>query len=78
MIGEFYGWDENLINDYGLRQFALIPFLMGLMVVLFYYVFLARKKSFREKMFQRTNEIIEKETSYQATNTTHQSSITNH
>ena len=77
MIGEFYGWDENLINGYGLRQFALIPFLMGLMVLLFYYVFLARKKSFREKMFQRTNEIIEKETSYQATNTTHQSSITN-
>jgi hypothetical protein len=61
MVGEFYGWDENLYMGYGLRQFALIPFVLGLLVLFYYYVFLARKKSFREKMFQRTEEVLEKE-----------------
>lgn len=63
MIGEFYGWDVNLYHGYGLRQFALIPFLLGLGVLVYYYLFMASKKSFREKMFQRTEEIIKKETS---------------
>lgn len=61
MIGEFYGWDENLYHGYGLRQFALIPFVLGLCVLLYYYIFLARKKSFREKMFKRTEELIKSE-----------------
>lgn len=61
MVGEFYGLDENLIGEYGLRQFSLIPFILGLLVLFYYYFFLSRKKEFREKMFQRTNEIIEKE-----------------
>lgn len=61
MIGEFYGWDENLIGPYGLRQFSLIPFILGLLVLFYYYFILSRKEGFREKMFQRTDEILEKE-----------------
>jgi hypothetical protein len=61
MVGEFYGWDENLIGAYGLRQFSLIPFVLGLLVLFYYYFFLSRKKGFKEKMFERTKEIIEKE-----------------
>lgn len=61
MIGEFYGWDENLYLGYGLRQFAIIPFILGLLVLFYYYIFLARRKSFREKMEKRTDEVIEKE-----------------
>jgi hypothetical protein len=61
MIGEFYGWDENLVGPYGLRQFSLIPFILGLLVLFYYYVFLGRKKEFREKMFRRTDEILKKE-----------------
>jgi hypothetical protein len=65
MVGEFYGWDENLIGPYGLRQFSLIPFILGLMVLFYYYFVLARKKGFKEKMFSRTDEILKKELSEQ-------------
>lgn len=61
MVGEFYGWDENLVGAYGLRQFAIVPFLLGLGVLAYYYLVLARKKDFREKMFRRTEEILKKE-----------------
>jgi hypothetical protein len=61
MIGEFYGWDENLIGPYGLRQFSLIPFILGLLVLFYYYFVLSRKKGFKEQMFRRTDEILEKE-----------------
>lgn len=61
MIGEFYGWDENLIGPYGLRQFSLIPFILGLLVLFYYYFILSRKAGFKEKMFRRTDEILEKE-----------------
>jgi hypothetical protein len=61
MVGEFFGWDENLIGPYGLRQFSLIPFILGLMVLFYYYFVLARKKGFKEKMFSRTDEILQKE-----------------
>lgn len=61
MLGEFYGWDENLIGPYGLRQFSLIPFILGLLVLFYYYFVLARKKGFKEKMFSRTDEILKKE-----------------
>ena len=63
MIGEFFGLDENLIGPYGLRQFAVIPFALGLSVLLYYYLILSRSKGFKEKMFKRTEEILEKETS---------------
>jgi hypothetical protein len=61
MVGEFYKWDENLIGKYGLRQFAVIPFALGLLVLLYYYLVLARREGFKEQMFKRTNEILEKE-----------------
>jgi hypothetical protein len=61
MVGEFYGWDVNLIGPYGLRQFSVIPFSMGLVVLAYYYLVLARRKDFREKMFRRTDEILKKE-----------------
>jgi hypothetical protein len=61
MIGEFYGLDENLIGPYGLRQFSLIPFILGLLVLFYYYFILSRKEGFKEKMFRRTDEILEKE-----------------
>jgi hypothetical protein len=45
MIGEFFHWDENIWHGYGLRQFSLIPFGMGLAVLLYYYLFYGRKKT---------------------------------
>jgi hypothetical protein len=44
MIGEFFHWDENLWHGYGLRQFALLPFALGLGVLLYYYLLYGRKK----------------------------------
>ena len=61
MIGEFTGLDVNLVGPYGLRQFSLIPFGIGLLILFYYYFFLSRKKGFQEKMFERTDEIIRKE-----------------
>jgi hypothetical protein len=61
MVGEFFKWDENLIGKYGLRQFAVIPFALGLLVLLYYYLVLSRREGFKEQMFKRTNEILEKE-----------------
>jgi prepilin signal peptidase PulO-like enzyme (type II secretory pathway) len=61
MIGEFYGWDENLWGEYGLRQMSLIPFGIGLLILIYYYLFLASKKSFRDKMFAKTEEAVKEE-----------------
>ena len=38
MVGEFYGWDENLYKGYGLRKFAVIPFGIGLSIIGYYYI----------------------------------------
>lgn len=61
MIGEFLGIDEHLVGNLGLRQMAIIPFALGLLVLLYYYIFLAHKKEFQEKMLEKTEELIEKE-----------------
>ena len=61
MTGEFFGLDEKIGSGYGLRQYALIPFSLGLIVLGYYYIFLAPSKTFREKMFVKSEEIIEKE-----------------
>jgi prepilin signal peptidase PulO-like enzyme (type II secretory pathway) len=61
MIGEFYGWDENLIGNIGLRQLAVIPFGIGLLILAYYYIFLASKPAFREKMFEKTEEAVKQE-----------------
>jgi hypothetical protein len=44
MIGEFFHLDENVWHGYGLRQFALIPFALGLSSLAYYYLFYSRKK----------------------------------
>ena len=61
MVGEFYGWDENLIGTIGLRQLAVIPFSIGLLILAYYYIFLASRASFRERMFQKTEEAVQAE-----------------
>ena len=45
MVGEFFHWDENIWHGMGLRQFSLIPFSMGLLVLFYYYVFFNKKES---------------------------------
>ena len=61
MIGEFLGIDENLVGNLGLRQMAIVPFALGLLVLSYYYLFLAHKKDFQEKMAEKTEELVEKE-----------------
>lgn len=61
MVGEFFGWDENIFGDFGLRQLTVIPFSIGLIILLYYYIFLARNKSYQEKMAVRTSDINERE-----------------
>lgn len=61
MVGEFMGWEANLVGPYGLRQFSLIPFSIGLGILLYYYVFLSAKKGFQERMFAKTDMIISEE-----------------
>jgi hypothetical protein len=61
MVGEFFGWDESLFGSIGLRQLAVIPFGIGLLILAYYYFFLASKASFREKMFQKTEEVVQAE-----------------
>lgn len=38
MVGEFFGWDENLYGTLGLRQFSVIPFSIGLSIIAYYYL----------------------------------------
>jgi hypothetical protein len=38
MVGEFFGWDENLYGKLGLREFAVIPFGIGLSIIGYYYL----------------------------------------
>lgn len=59
MVGEFFGWDENLVGPYGLREFSLVPFALGLVTLAYYYLILANNKNFREKMFRQTEELIQ-------------------
>ena len=61
MIGEFYHIDESINGHIGLRQVAIIPFAIGLIILAYYYLILARKKEFRDKMTSIGNEMVEKE-----------------
>ena len=61
MVGEFMGWDENLVGVYGLRQFSLIPFGIGISILLYYYIFLASRKGFKEQMSAKTEQVVEQE-----------------
>ena len=61
MVGEFWGLDENLWGPYGLRQATVIPFSIGLLILLYYYVFLARDENFKARMAEKTQAAIEEE-----------------
>ncbi len=69
MIGEFMGWEANLVGSYGLRQFSLIPFGIGLSILLYYYVFLSARKGFQEQMFAKTDKLIHEELAKSEDNT---------
>ena len=61
MVGEFFGWDENLWGGIGLRQMAVVPFVIGLLILAYYYLVLAPKASFQQRMNERMNEAIGRE-----------------
>lgn len=56
MIGEFFQWDENIWHGYGLRQFALVPFALGLGVLLYYYLSYGRKKEINDQPVEEIGE----------------------
>ncbi len=61
MIGEFYGWDEG---RFGLRNLALIPFSIGLIILAVYYCLYFFKRSIREKVISQTEEALQEERSH--------------
>jgi hypothetical protein len=58
MVGEFFNLDENLIEGLGLRQFSIIPFSIGLMILSYYYFYLIHKKDFQETVKQQTEVLL--------------------
>lgn len=58
MTGEFYGWDEG---PWGARRLALFPFITGLLILGYFYLFLAPSKRFRQKMETTKQEILDRE-----------------
>lgn len=61
MVGEFYGWDENLVGSWGLRQFSIFPFSIGLLILGYYYLVYMHKENFEDKVHQQTEKVIEEE-----------------
>ena len=61
MVGEFFHWDENLIGAYGLRQFSIIPFGIGLLFLGYYYLYFMHRPDFNEKMEKQTEILIQEE-----------------
>ncbi|MFZ9944051.1 MAG: hypothetical protein ACO3O0_10600 [Bacteroidia bacterium] len=58
MVGEFYGWDANLIGPYGLREFSLLPFGIGLLILGYYYLIYIHKKDFEDRVHRQTEQVI--------------------
>lgn len=58
MTGEFFGFDEG---TWGARHLALIPFSIGLLILLYYYIFLAPSKRFRQRVQNQTAVVLEEE-----------------
>lgn len=54
MIGEFWALDEG---RWGLRNMALFPFGMGLLILGVYYFLYLTNRSFREKIHLQTEQI---------------------
>ena len=61
MIGEFLGLEANIIGSWGLRQFAIIPFVIGLLILAYYYLIYMHKENFKEQVHQQTVQLIEEE-----------------
>ena len=63
MIGEFYGLDEG---RFGLRNLALIPFGIGLSILISFYVLYYTRRSFREKVLLQTEKVVQNKTKEKA------------
>lgn len=61
MIGEFFHWDQNLIGPYGLREFSILPFGIGLLILGYYYLYFMHRSDFDEKVEQQTELLIKEE-----------------
>jgi hypothetical protein len=61
MVGEFTGWDANLVGQYGLREFSLIPFGIGLIILAYYYLVYMHRKEFEDQVHQQTEALIKEE-----------------
>lgn len=61
MIGEFTGWDANLVGRYGLREFSLVPFGIGLFILGYYYLIYIRRKDFEDQILQQTEALMQQE-----------------
>ena len=59
MIGEFFGWDVNLIGPYGLRQFSVLPFGIGLLILGYYYLVYMHKPGMEDQGQQQTKKVIQ-------------------
>ncbi len=56
MIGEFFGLDEG---RWGLRNMALLPFGMGLLILGGYYFLYLTNRSFKEKILRQTEQLFD-------------------
>ena len=63
MIGEFYGLDEG---RFGLRNLALIPFGIGLSILLSFYILYYTQRNFREKVLLQTEKVVQNKTKEKA------------
>jgi hypothetical protein len=61
MVGEFYGWDVNLVGSWGLRQFSIFPFSIGLLILGYYYLIYMHKENFEDEVHQQTERVIHEE-----------------
>lgn len=61
MVGEFFGWDANLIGPYGLREFAVVPMGIGLLILAYYYLFLVNNEDFEDQVMQQTENVIQEQ-----------------
>ena len=61
MVGEFTGWDVNLVGKYGLREFSLIPFGIGLIILAYYYLIYMHRRDFEDQVHQQTEALIQEE-----------------
>lgn len=61
MVGELFGWDTNLVGEYGLREFSIVPFSIGLLILGYYYLVYMHKADFEDKVHQQTESVIEEE-----------------